>query len=89
MRLEGWNYIPGGHGARFDVRSAPLWLRAMFRTPLVDRFAYPLLVKRGHGYLLVHADALPQELGAVTAGWRIDPPDVEPPGSSGPLTWGR
>jgi hypothetical protein len=41
--------IPEGYGATFDVASAPLWLRVWFTTPFVDRFAYPLLVKRGFG----------------------------------------
>ena len=51
MRLEGWNHIPEGYGARFDVKAAPLWLRFLVNTPFIDSFAYPLLVKRGHGYL--------------------------------------
>lgn len=88
VRLEGWNHIPAGYGARFDVKAAPLWLRMLFHTPFIDRFAYPLLVRRGRGYL--QASPLPPEpLGAVPDGWRIDPPDHEPPGSRAWLTWGE
>lgn len=86
MRLEGWNRIPAGYGARFDVTAAPLWLRAIFATPVLDRFAYPLLVRRGHGYLRSSPGLPPQELGVVPVGWRIDPPDHEPPGSTAWLT---
>ena len=33
MTLEGWNHIPRGYGADFDVATAPWWLRLWFRTP--------------------------------------------------------
>ena len=54
MRLEGWNHVPHGYGATFDIGGAPWWLRAWFRTPFVDRFAYPVLVDRGLGWLTAH-----------------------------------
>jgi hypothetical protein len=87
VRLEGWNHIPEGYGARFNVRSAPRWLRLLFHTPFVDRFAYPLLVRRGHGYLRASPAVPPHQLGSVPPGWRIDPPGYEPPGSWAWLTW--
>lgn len=86
MRLEGGNQISAGYGARFDVNASPLWLRALFNTPFLDRFAYPLLVRRGHGYLKPSPGMAPQGLGDVPAGWRIDPPDHVPPGSTAWLT---
>ncbi|HVM19116.1 MAG TPA: hypothetical protein VM307_04080, partial [Egibacteraceae bacterium] len=69
------------------MRSAPRWLRALFHTPFLDRFAYPLLVKRGHGYLQPSPHLADEELGSVPDGWRIDPPDYEPPGFWTWLTW--
>jgi hypothetical protein len=87
VRLEGWNHIPEGYGARFDARSAPGWLRLLFHTPFVDRFAYPLLVQRGHGYLRPSPGVHEQELGSVSPGWRIDPLGYEPPDSWAWLTW--
>lgn len=89
MRLEGWNHIPEGYGARFDVRSAPLWLRCVFHTPFFDRFAHPLMVQRGHGYLRASPEWPQEQLGDVREGWRIDPPDYEPPGSIAWLTLGE
>ncbi len=86
MGLEGWNDIPEGYGARFDARAAPGWLRVLFHTPFLDRFAYPLLVKRGHGYLRPSPHSAAQDLASVPSGWRIDPPNYEPPGSSAWLT---
>lgn len=78
--------MPEGYGARFDVRAAPLWLRVLFHTPFIDRFAYPLLVRRGHGYLQAFPEPPPEGLGEVSGGWRIDPPDYQPPGSIAWLT---
>jgi hypothetical protein len=43
VRLTGWDVIPSGYGARFDANAAPFWLRVLFQTPFVDRFAYPHL----------------------------------------------
>lgn len=82
MRLEGWNHIPAGYGAQLDVRAAALWLRCLFHIPIVDRFAYPLLVQRGHGFLRASPEWPQEQLGDVRRGWRIDPPDHEPPFSA-------
>lgn len=82
MRLEGWNSIPDGYGASFDVHLAPLWLRVTFRTPFVDRFAYPLLIDRGLGYLRPHPGWGPEKLGPVPSGWKMRPDGWEPPGAT-------
>ena len=79
MRLVGWNDIPAGYRAGFDLDGAPLWLRLWFRTPFVDRFAYPLAVRRGYGWLTPHPGVEPAPVGDV--GWRIHPDDDERPGS--------
>jgi len=73
--LEGWNHIPRDFGARFDTAAAPWWLRAWFATPLLDRFAYPVLVRRGYGHLSPHPGVVPNAQAiadATKAGWRIE-----------------
>lgn len=72
VRLAGWNDIPRGYGARFEVERAPLWLRVLFATPFVDRFAYPLLVRRGLGVLGPHPGFPVDRLGPVPDGWRVE-----------------
>jgi hypothetical protein len=72
-RLEGWNEIPDGYGALFDIRRAPLWLRLWFRTPILDKFAYPVVVRRGFGHLTAHPGWVPKQLGDVGPGRHIDP----------------
>ena len=73
MQLEGWNHIPAGYSASFDVAAAPWWLRAWFRTPFVDRFAYPVMVRRGHGLLRPLPNSTAGLKEPVTGGWRLDP----------------
>jgi len=82
VELEGWNSIPEGYGAQFDLRGAAWWLRIWFRTPFVDRFAYPIAVRRGYGFLLPQPGLSANQLGDVPAGWRMRPDDYEAPGST-------
>ncbi|MDQ6875271.1 MAG: hypothetical protein M3042_09465 [Actinomycetota bacterium] len=72
MRLTGWNQIPHGYGARFDTAGAPWWLRALNAAPFVDRFSYPLLVRRGLGTLTPHPGWPTSDREPVTGGWRVD-----------------
>lgn len=81
MALEGWDHIPRGHVADFDVASAPWWLRLWFRTPFVDRYAYPRLVRRGHGYLTPLHDCPAGDREPIGGGWRLREPGSTPPGS--------
>jgi len=78
MKRAGWVDIPRGYGAEFDLRDAPWWLRFWFRMPFLDRFAYPVVVRRGYGWLAAHPG---NELGPVTGGWKVRPDGYEPPGS--------
>jgi hypothetical protein len=78
MRLVGWNSLPEGYAATFDMAAAPAWLRFWMRTPFIDRFAYPVMVRRGFGWL--HRDpALPKANFEPADGWRIAPWGRVPP----------
>lgn len=81
MGLEGWNRIPRGFGARFDLSRAPWWLRAWMATPFVDRFAYPVVVGRGLGYLTAQPGSTLATLpwDAAARGWQLE----DPPASDG------
>jgi hypothetical protein len=86
VTLEGWDHVPRGYGAEFDVASAPWWLRIWFRTPFADRYAYPRLVRRGLGWLTPFPDCREQDREPVDGGWRLRPPGYRPPGSACGLT---
>lgn len=82
MTLEGWNHVPRGYGADFDIAAASWWLRLWFRTPFVDRYAYPRLVRRGHGYLTPDLGCPAADRERVNAGWRVREPGYRPPRSA-------
>jgi len=76
MKLDGWNYIPRGYGMQWDLSDAPLWLRAWFRFPFLDRFAYPVVVHRGFAWLSPHHASDEGDREQVPPGWRIAPARV-------------
>jgi hypothetical protein len=75
MNLEGWNSIPRGYGASFELEGAPVWLRTWLHAPFIDRFAYPLAIRRGFGVLTPHRGCPPEERGPVPEGWRVEDSD--------------
>lgn len=75
-----------GYGAQFDLHGAAWWLRVWFHTPFLDRYADPVLVRRGYGWLVPHPGLTGDELGPVPAGWRIRPNGDESPGSTAQLS---
>ena len=68
VRIDGWNYVPRGYSLSSDASGAPLWLRAWLQVPFIDRFAYPLTVRRGHFRL------------SPMPGWQEGDRDAVPPG---------
>lgn len=81
MGLPGWDDIPAGYGAQFDLGGAPWWLKLWFSTPFVDRYAYPQVVRRGYGYLAPMPDWPDAARGPITAGWRLRDPGYVTRGS--------
>ena len=47
MSVLGWNDIPEEAFAKFDFWKCPTWIRTLARVPIIEIFAYPLIVKRG------------------------------------------
>lgn len=45
--IRGWNDIPEGYVQEEDFHLAPLWLRALARTRFLEKYAYPMAIKRG------------------------------------------
>ena len=82
MTSEGWDHIPHGYGAGFDVAAAPWWLRLWFHAPFVDRYAYPLLGRRGFAHPTPSPDARDEDRDPVGGGWRLREPGYTPPGST-------
>lgn len=82
MTLEGWDHIPHGYSAEFDLTGAPLWLRQWFRTPFLDRYAHPLVVARGYAYLTMKDFVPAEEREPVASGWKLREADYRDPGAA-------
>jgi hypothetical protein len=82
VQLEGWNSIPEGYGAQFDLRG----VRGGFGFGSERRSStgshVRVAVRRGYGWLSPDQGLSVDELGGVPDGWRIRPDDHESPGST-------
>jgi hypothetical protein len=47
ITIRGWNDIPEGFVQEEDFHLGPIWLRFLARIKIVERFAYPIAVKKG------------------------------------------
>ncbi len=65
MKISGWSSIPEGYGATVDTKHVPAWLHVWLKTPLIDRFCYPVLVNKGLLYLTPHPGTTPPPPPAV------------------------
>ena len=46
-KIHGWNDIPSDYIQEEDFHLAPKWLRVLARTKFIEKFAYPIAVKKG------------------------------------------
>jgi hypothetical protein len=71
VKLDGWNYIPRGYGLQWDLSGSPRWLRVWFRFPVLDRFAYTVVIRRGFASVTPHRGWTDEDREQVPPGWRI------------------
>ncbi len=77
MGLEGWSEVPEGYAASFEWKHAPTWLRILGSLPYADRFAFPVMVKKGLGVLTPHPGEEARDPTSVRArGWRVERGDL-------------
>ena len=66
ITILGWNDYRDGFYHRHDFESAPIWLRILATTPFLERFAYPIGVKKNYVWLRSFSDSGPQALLSYT-----------------------
>lgn len=49
MSQKPWDDTPRNYYANFNFHRGPYWLLILARTPILDRFAYPIALKKGLG----------------------------------------
>jgi len=72
VKLDGWNFVPRGYGLGWEAAKLPLLLRVLIRTPFIDRFAYPMMVRQGLAWLKPHPGWEEADRAPVPPGWRVD-----------------
>jgi hypothetical protein len=79
MNILGWNVLPEGYGLALSLDACPRWLKLWARLPLLDRFSYPVLVRRGIAYLVPHPSTPWQDPSDLEAqGWTVRPRTAGP-----------
>ena len=77
MSVLGWNDVPEEAFAKFDFWKCPTWIRALARVPIIEIFAYPLIVKKGFATIWLPKNFTFETGRFESKGWnvRIGEPD--------------
>ena len=77
MSVLGWNDIPEEAFAKFDFWKCPTWIRTLARVPILEIFAYPLIVKKGFATIWIPKNFTFETGRFESKGWnvRIGEPD--------------
>ena len=77
MSVLGWNDVPEEAFAKFDFWKCPTWIRTLARVPIIEIFAYPLIVKKGFATIWIPKNFTFDTGRFESKGWnvRIGEPD--------------
>ena len=77
MSVLGWNDVPEEAFAKFDFWKCPTWIRVLARVPIIEIFAYPLIVKKGFATIWIPKNFSFETGRFESKGWnvRIGEPD--------------
>ena len=57
MSLTGWDDASLNLVTEIDFKSSPFWVRLLALTPVVEKYAYPVAVRRGFGTIWISKDS--------------------------------
>jgi hypothetical protein len=57
MSLIGWDDASLNLVTEIDFKSSPFWVRLLALTPFVEKYAYPVAVRRGFGTIWISKDS--------------------------------
>jgi hypothetical protein len=80
MSVLGWNDIPEEAFAKFDFWKCPTWIRTLARVPIIEIFAYPLIVKKGFATIWIPKSCTFETGRFESKGWNVrlgEPDDAE------------
>jgi len=71
MSIVGWNDASINSVTEIDFKSSPLWIRLLALTPVVEKFAYPIAVRRGYGTIWISNDSAIDVDIFKSQGWQV------------------
>jgi hypothetical protein len=80
MTLLGWNDASLDSVTEIDFKSSPKWLRFLALTPVVEKYAYPIAVRRGFATIWISNDSVVDIDFFLAQGWKVkigEPDDSE------------
>ena len=71
MSLVGWNDSSLDFYTEIDFKSAPSWIRFLALTPVLEKYAYPVAVRRGFGTIWISENSATDIDVYVFQGWQV------------------
>lgn len=71
MSTIGWDDASLDTFSKIDFTSSPLWLRLLALTPVLEKFAYPIAIRRGFGTIWVQRDVVIDRNLFLSQGWQV------------------
>jgi hypothetical protein len=72
MSLVGWNDSSLDFYTEIDFKSTPSWIRLLALTPVVEKYAYPVAVRRGFGTIWISRDSGVDIDIFLAQGWLVE-----------------
>lgn len=69
MSIVGWDDASINSVTEIDFKSSPFWIRLLALTPVVEKYAYPMAVRRGYGTIWISNDLAVDIF--VSQGWQV------------------
>lgn len=71
MTLLGWNDASLDSVTEIDFKSSPRWLQFLALTPVVEKYAYPIAVRRGFATIWISNDSVVDIDIFLGQGWKV------------------
>jgi hypothetical protein len=71
MSLLGWDDASINSVTEIDFKSSPFWIRLLALTPVVEKYAYPIAVRRGYGTIWISNDSGIDIDLFISQGWQV------------------
>jgi hypothetical protein len=71
MSLVGWDDASLNSVTEIDFKSSPFWVRLLALTPVIEKYAYPVAVRRGFGTIWISKESEIDVDLLLAQGWQV------------------